>query len=321
MALSRLGTVFAFFLVSITNSSAEELFIERTGLEPSPDEVAEMLGVSPSSSGRTVPERDFTLYPLVVDFFKASKKLPVLGEYRPEYADLVPSKAVFDRLAASEFAVVSLHGVPLRAYLVSGGAERRISGVYRRTPPGNYRMDPVVRKVRLPDSPRGSEAVSVPFPWLRSRTYGNSAMYWGLWMFGGYFIHSTTHYGEIGRPASMGCVRQSYPDAMELFTQAQEHRSMIRVHAVDSERAFDRFRELTSVEWVLPRLVENDARFRTYIKRHGKEIHVLGHAWLTEEGKEGVPEWPLCGPTDCFKVWGKKEPASVRSPLRSVDAF
>jgi hypothetical protein len=42
-------------------------------------------------------------------------------------------------------------------------------------------------------------------------------MYWGLQIHGGYFIHSSPHYGNLGKPASMGCVRASFPDAMELF--------------------------------------------------------------------------------------------------------
>jgi hypothetical protein len=137
-------------------------------------------------------------------------------------------------------------------------------------------------------------------------------MYWGLWLFGGYFMHSTTHYGELGRPASMGCIRQSYPDAMELFALAQRYRSMVRVHPIGSQQAYDRFREVADFAWTLPRLDENLQRIRAYIAyAKTDEIVGVGHAWVDPAtGKPGAPAWPECGQLDCFEIWGKKPPAS-----------
>ncbi len=56
-----------------------------------------------------------------------------------------------------------------------------------------------------------------PWPWRVSIKFDNSPMFWALQIDGGYFMHSTPHYGNLGAPASNGCIRTSYPDAMEVF--------------------------------------------------------------------------------------------------------
>jgi len=53
--------------------------------------------------------------------------------------------------------------------------------------------------------------------WRKSNAYENSPMYWAVQIHGGYFVHSSPHYGNLGKPASMGCVRTSLPDAQLIF--------------------------------------------------------------------------------------------------------
>jgi hypothetical protein len=172
----------------------------------------------------------------------------------------------------------------------------------------------VIRKtVDLPD---GSRAVrDVQFPWLRSAKFNNSQMYWGLWIFGGYFIHSTPHYGQLGAPASMGCIRQTFPDSMELFKLRQKYPGMIRIHKIGSQAAITRFNELTNVAWVLPRIDKNMKQIREYIAFRGTtEMNIQGHAWINPAtGTPGPIDWPNCGPVDCFKVWGRKPNSALTS--------
>jgi hypothetical protein len=187
-----------------------------------------------------------------------------------------------------------------------------VDGGYKTTPPGNYRLSAIAYEKTIEGTDGTRSKKFIPYPWLRSRRYNNSQMYWGVWIFGGYFMHSTTHYGELGRPASMGCIRQSYPDAMELFRQVLRYPAMIRIHPIGSQQAYDRLRTITTPTWVLPRLEQNLSQIRAYIDyADSEEISVLGHAWVDPaRGRPGTPNWPNCGPVDCFKIWGKKPPAN-----------
>jgi len=274
--------------------------------EISPEEFAQEMGLPLDASGRTVKESDFGKYNMVVDIFRKSRSLPVLGSYDPSYASALgtsqsEAEKIFDTLAKLEFAVVSLHGNPYKVQLISGAKEAVVDGSFKTTPPGNYRLDPVLRNAKTRSQ--------IPYPWLLSRKYQNSKMYWGLWIFGGYFFHSTTHYWQLGVPASMGCVRQPYPDAMENFSLAQDYRAMIRIHKIGSQKAYDRLREVTPVAWVLPRLLESQKRVDETISDMGKEVVTYGHAWRDPStGKPGEPVWPRCASENCFSVWGKKEP-------------
>lgn len=284
--------------------------------EITPEQAAEEFGLPNNPNARRVPSNEFHLYPLVIDIFRRSSTLPVLGEFLPEYTELlahgdeVLARKKFAELARKEFGVVSLRNVPYKTQIVSGALEGIAEGGFRTTPPGNYRMDiRIIRKtVDLPDGTRGPR--NVQFPWLRSAKFNNSQMYWALWMFGGYFLHSSPHYGEMGAPASMGCIRQTFPDSMELFKLRQEHPGMVRVHEIGSQSAYTRLRELTNVAWVLPRMAENVKQIRNYIAYAGTtEINVQGHAWLNSAtGTPNAVEWPNCGPVDCFNIWDRKKP-------------
>lgn len=319
---------------------------------------------------RVVAPDRFKEFPVNVDIFRRSKSRPVLGEFRDEYTStLVPNsdgmsddsrtleaRKRFENLSRREFAVASLNGVPFKAYIVSAALERKIPVIakdaegnpilnpttgqkmtrmsMKTTPPGNYRLDaiPYEKNLRLADGTRAK--VPVAYPWIRSKTYGNSQMYWGLWIKGGYFIHSTPHYGELGAPASMGCIRQSFPDAQELFKLIVEKNlpGMIRIHPVGAKRAVSRLREIIvdlgyeepveeapldpskDMNWVLAQLQSNQQNIRDAIGYYGKEVNIFGHEWIDAETKlPGATTWPSCGdlagsPIDCFKTWNTKKP-------------
>ncbi len=72
------------------------------------------------------------------------------------------------------------------------------------TPPGQYRVQRMERM------------------W-HSRKYGMAPMPHSLFFHGGYAIHGTSAVGQLGRPASHGCVRLSPWNARTLFGLAQRY--------------------------------------------------------------------------------------------------
>lgn len=307
MRLTSLGWVTlvgAFLGLSACDLDSKTLAIRSGVPENAPEELVAEWGLGKSSTGRVVLPANFGDFPLVVDIFRASSKLPPLGEYKSEYDTVIYNQSVFDYLAKREFAVISLRGLPQRAYLVSAGIEKKVKRVLRSTPPGVYRLDPIMKVV---------DGMSTPFPWLKPVTAPSTLMYWGLWIYGGYFMHSTTHYSEIGRAASMGSIRQTFPDAMALYSDVAKYPAMIRIHAVNSKSAFARLRALTTVEWILPQLMRSRSQITAYERVHGPEITGFGHGWMSSvPGEEDAPVWPSCGAGDCFKTWGVVEPEGRR---------
>ena len=73
-----------------------------------------------------------------------------------------------------------------------------------RTPAGSYRVQRMERM------------------WY-SRKYHMSPMPYAMFFRGGYAIHGTGAVGQLGRPASHGCVRLSPGNARTLFGLAQRH--------------------------------------------------------------------------------------------------
>jgi hypothetical protein len=158
-------------------------------------------------------------------------------------------------------------------------------------------------------------------------------MFWGLNVVGGVLIHATPHYGELGRPASMGCIRQSLPDAMELFdlvaNRHEGRKAAIQVHAMGSTGAVKRLRQLVydpdyvpasgdqtlyanstsarQITWVIDQLIQNEKNIKSVIKkRKTSEIYSGGHAWLDPTTQAEIPAvYPMCGPVDCVKTWGE----------------
>ena len=97
-----------------------------------------------------------------------------------------------------EFTLLVVDGKIKRAFVVSTAKKGAIPIL------GVHRLD-------IPEVNRK------PWPWKTSIKYENSPMYWALNIHGGYYFHSSPHYGNLGRPASKGCIRASIPDAMEVF--------------------------------------------------------------------------------------------------------
>jgi len=163
-------------------------------------------------------------------------------------------------------------------------------------------------------------------------------------------MHSTPHTSQLGRPASMGCVRQSFPDAMELFdlvaNRSEGRRAMIRIHKMHSLDAYTRLREIfydanyaptdpkykltpeaiaraalpnsrVGLKWLVSELNTSFRRIRDYVSVYGGEHSRVGFAWVDPVKKKApAPNYPLCGGYDCFRVWGdplKKRARDLRS--------
>jgi lipoprotein-anchoring transpeptidase ErfK/SrfK len=56
-----------------------------------------------------------------------------------------------------------------------------------------------------------------------SRKYDNAPMHNAIFFRGGYAIHGTGHVGQLGRPASHGCVRLHPENARELYALVRQH--------------------------------------------------------------------------------------------------
>ncbi len=293
--------------------------------ESTPEELAKQLGLEMASTNRKVPASQFKDYPLVVDIFRSSASRPVAGAFRESYVDqLVPDRSLppqyrlelarkrFANAAAQEFAITSIHGKIRKFQIVSTAIEAEARGGFRTTPSGNFKLDAIAyqKRVLQPDGTR--PLMLVLFPWLKSATYDNSPMYWGLWLFGGYFMHSTPHYGQLGTRASMGCIRQAFPDAIELFRLRQYYRGMVRIHPIGSEQAVRRFQELSTTERLLQEIGREKQKIRDYIAfNRSTEVHSNGHTWIDASTRQpNLIDWPNCGPIDCFTIWGMRVPSS-----------
>jgi hypothetical protein len=193
-----------------------------------------------------------------------------------------------------ECMTVKVDGVVRDAYIISTArpGKHTIEGVF----PANIER----RRGRMnPDHK--------PYPWRRSYKYNNSPMFWGLHLSGGYWSHSTTHYGELGRPASMGCVRMTFPAAMELWDLVVNEVSgsaVVRIHGSGSSSAHQAFRGLgVNANWITARIDSDlaDAHAETTGDYDG-----VGHARVGQ-----TLEFSSCEGADCFDYFGKTKPASA----------
>lgn len=276
-------------------------------------EIAAEFGLPVEMSARLVPPSELDKYPIVVDVFRQSKSNPPLGIFRPEYVGiLVPESSLpesersriaeyrFARLAQYEFAVVSQDGIPERLNLVSTGESLR---------DGNFRIGVVSRTTRLEAEDGPSVPVSIPFPWLRTKTLPDEPMTWGLWMHGGYFVQSTPYYANLGLPAINGGVHQSLPDSMELYSEAQLKPTVVRIHVASSDEASARLRELAPLVWIVEKLDSSRMKIDEVIRLQGPEIRLPGHGWFDPLAGDLRPAlWPKCGVFDCFKSWNLERP-------------
>ena len=72
-------------------------------------------------------------------------------------------------------------------------------------------------------TPRGSYGVQSLQAMHYSQKYHNSPMPHSVFFKGGFAVHGTGAVGQLGRPASHGCVRLSPGNAAELYSLIQEH--------------------------------------------------------------------------------------------------
>jgi lipoprotein-anchoring transpeptidase ErfK/SrfK len=82
---------------------------------------------------------------------------------------------------------------------------------------------PVSTAKRGYSTPTGSWRPFRLEPSWYSRKYDNAPMPHSIFFTGGYAIHGTTHVGQLGRPASRGCVRLHPSHARTLFALVRSY--------------------------------------------------------------------------------------------------
>jgi hypothetical protein len=78
-------------------------------------------------------------------------------------------------------------------------------------------------------TPRGFFRPRALYPMVHSAKYGNAPMPHSIFFYGQYAIHGTTAVGDLGRPASHGCVRLSPGNAATLFAMVEQQGAEIRI--------------------------------------------------------------------------------------------
>jgi lipoprotein-anchoring transpeptidase ErfK/SrfK len=78
-------------------------------------------------------------------------------------------------------------------------------------------------------TPRGVFHPRALYVMVHSAKYGNAPMPHSIFFYGQYAIHGTNAVGNLGRPASHGCVRISPGAAATLFAMVQRQGAEIRI--------------------------------------------------------------------------------------------
>ena len=78
-------------------------------------------------------------------------------------------------------------------------------------------------------TPRGVFRPRALYTMVHSAKYGNAPMPHSIFFYGQYAIHGTNAVGNLGRPASHGCVRISPGNAATLFAMVQRQGAEIRI--------------------------------------------------------------------------------------------
>ena len=78
-------------------------------------------------------------------------------------------------------------------------------------------------------TPRGVFSPRALYVMVHSAKYGNAPMPHSIFFYGQYAIHGTTSVGNLGHPASHGCVRISPGNAATLFAMVQRQGAEIRI--------------------------------------------------------------------------------------------
>ena len=181
-----------------------------------------------------------------------------------------------------------------------------------------------------------------PWPWRTSVKFFNSPMYWGLQVNGGYFIHSSPHYGNLGAPASMGCMRTSLPDAMEMFNLVANRFAGSASYIVINEKLklssnSDDAKALVSIldasGWTLDQLktaLQNSKNEIAAVSKGDLEfspgIPVDAHVRPFSDTVQNESAFPSCGGTNCWDFFKKDRDIirlkpNVLSKNPEVDSF
>ena len=78
-------------------------------------------------------------------------------------------------------------------------------------------------------TPRGVFRPRALYAMVYSAKYGNAPMPHSIFFYGQYAIHGTTAVGNLGRPASHGCIRISPANAATLFAMVERQGAEIRI--------------------------------------------------------------------------------------------
>ncbi len=78
-------------------------------------------------------------------------------------------------------------------------------------------------------TPRGVFRPRALYAMVHSAKYGNAPMPHSIFFYGQYAIHGTNEVGNLGRPASHGCIRLSPGNAATLFAMVQRQGAEIRI--------------------------------------------------------------------------------------------
>jgi hypothetical protein len=78
-------------------------------------------------------------------------------------------------------------------------------------------------------TPRGVFRPRALYPMAYSPKYDNAPMPHSIVFYGQYAIHGTLAEGDLGRPASHGCIRLSPGNAATLFAMVQRQGAVIRI--------------------------------------------------------------------------------------------
>lgn len=205
-----------------------------------------------------------------------------------------------------EFTLLVVEGKIKRAFIVSTSMPGKspILGIHRLSAPV---LDTLPHK---------------PFPWRTSKSYFNSPMYWALNITGGYFIHSSPHYGNLGHPASMGCIRESIPDAMEVFDTVVNQYSSSPSYSIifdqlklgsgtDAEKTL--LETLSASEWSIDQLKAALKESRTEVTlvskgdlEYAPGIPVDAYVRPYSDTPQIEASFPTCGGFDCWDLFHKK---------------
>lgn len=306
------STVLAFWVLGLALSIpgfATEFVSDEESDQHFWDQVVDELSISTTSDEEDEIETD----ELELDEIFTNPTLTPSATFAPAKMLVEVFKQPVGMGIRSEFGIVSIDGKVKRGFVVSTANPRKLtkSGNKPVTPSGGGKSRALI--VGKKTTKVNGEKISLPFPFKLSTTYKNSPMFWPLAIdiktSGGYpyWIHSTTHYNELGKPASMGCVRLSHPSAMELFDLAVNQVKgalAIRIYDSGSELAKKSILEKEKSQQITLASLKQQI-FDDILDAHAvskKNYNGNGHA---RRGQKLV--YPKCGAYDCFAAFGVKK--------------